>query len=319
MYLAHGLTLALTWFIVTSAGFSWAVAAVAGRLVDLEGGRAPSPRGWFALRMCPSVAAFLFVTAVFVPSYWRFEPRQSAETLDVTIVLGAAAAVAMIALAAARGVAASRAVARRTRDWMSTATPLATDVSTVPAFLIQTPAPLMALAGVFRPRMFVSAQLAQVLSPEELAATIAHEVAHWHAADNLKRLTIRLAPDFLGGTSIARRLERRWASAVEQAADDRGTAGDPALRCALASALLKVARLMPKPAPVLEPISTLVGGGELASRIERLLDEPAPGRMPCRSRTWVATAAVALALPAAYGPLLHAIHEASELLVNNLP
>jgi hypothetical protein len=76
---------------------------------------------------------------------------------------------------------------------------------------------------------------------------------------------------------------------------------------------------MPQSTPPLEPISTLVGGGELASRVQRLLNAPsAPaGRL---SRSVVAAAAAAIAgLAIAYGPLLRAIHDATEVLVNSLP
>jgi hypothetical protein len=70
-------------------------------------------------------------------------------------------------------------------------------------------------------------------------------------------------------------------------------------------------------------MSTLVGGGDLTSRIERLLDDPAyrPRRMS-RARLMAAiTGAAVLAAVAvlSYGSLLHAIHEATEVLVNGLP
>src|SRR5262249_62405812 len=92
-------------------------------------------------------------------------------------------------------------------------------------------------------------------------------------------------------------------------------------RCTRAPALVRAARRAP-PAPArLEPISTLVGGGELASRIERLLDEsstPAATRRAPRRSIAFCTAGLA-ALAVTYGPLLRVIHEATEILVNTLP
>src|ERR1019366_10566357 len=120
---------------------------------------------------------------------------------------------------------------------------------------------LMALVGVLRPRLFVARRLLDALTAEELAASVAHEAGHRRAWDNLKRLAMRAAPDLLAITGIARGIERRWASASDHAADRRA-AGDGPTRCALASALVKVARLTPPMTPLAEPISTLVDGGE---------------------------------------------------------
>src|SRR5207249_8528470 len=94
-----------------------------------------------------------------------------------------------------------------------------------------------------------------------------------HAWDNLKRLAMRASPDVLGWTQAARRLERAWAAASEHAADTGASVADRAARLALASALVKVARLMPPPSSCTEPISTLTGGGEIAARVQWLIDD----------------------------------------------
>jgi len=88
---------------------------------------------------------------------------------------------------------------------------------------------------------------------------------------------------------------------------------------ALASALVKVARLMPERI-TREPISTLIAGGEIAARVRRLLDDRALAPAAAR-RQGVRAAALALgvAVCAAYGPLLHAVHHVTEMLVVSLP
>src|SRR5439155_5531797 len=102
----------------------------------------------------------------------------------------------------------------------------------------------------------------------------AHELAHDRGWDNLKRLAMRGAPDLLHWTHTAHLVERRWAAAAEHTADAAATiAGSRTARLALASALVKVARLMPAAPSLGEPISTLVDGGEIAARVERLIDE----------------------------------------------
>ena len=136
---------------------------------------------------------------------------------------------------------------------------------------------------------------------------------------------MRTAPDFLATTSVAGALERRWASAAEQVADrracemvtlaDRGRA-----RCALASAIVKVARMMPPMSPAAEPICTLVDGGDIASRVRSLLDDGAPAATTPRAHGYAIGAVLAAAaLAFAFAPLLRVVHVATEVLVHTLP
>jgi hypothetical protein len=138
------------------------------------------------------------------------------------------------------------------------------------------------------------------------------------------------APDVLRWTPAARRLEHQWAASAEHradaaVADASARASGPTTRLALASALVKVARLMPAPAAFTEPISTLVGGGEIAARVQRLIDdgpEPSASR-PRPIAPWTARCAAAsaatIALAYGYAPLLAAVHTATEILVHRLP
>src|SRR5262249_11461292 len=113
----------------------------------------------------------------------------------------------------------------------------------------------------------------------------------------------------------------RWVSAAEHAADRMGNAATPALRYALASALVKVARLMPPEPTMGEPISTLIGGGEIASRVRILLDDRVAPPVPrYRRLSWPGAAAVGRPpLLVAYQPLLHSSHERPEAVVPAAP
>jgi len=316
-YLLYGATLALAWFAIVSA-FATTIVALWTRRVMARLEHAPSAV-WFALRVLPGAAAALFVAAIFLPSYWLFEPRDAGEAFNVTLLALAGLAVGALVAAGLRGVAAWHRAALRTRTWMRTARPLALPGTQVPAFELDADAPLLALAGIVRPRLLVTRGLLAALTPEELAACVAHELAHSRSHDNLKRLAMRLMPDVLPFTTAAGVLERRWASSAEHRADRHASAGDAQARWALASALLKVARLTPL-TPITEPISALVGGADLASRVSRLLDERPRARRATGAAIWIAAGAAALAATAwVYTPLLYSVHRATELLLRSLP
>ena len=322
-FLAHGATLALAWFLAMNIALS-ALAVVAAREAGARrfGRSSALP---FVLRLFPATASAAFVVGVFVPSYWRFEPREFVEGFDVTLTIFAAGAALLLIGSCARGAIGWWRAAARARTWTETAEPLGLEGVGIPAFRIDAPQPVMALVGILRPRLLVTRGLIDALTPEELAASLAHEVCHHRAWDNLKRLAMLGAPDVLRWTPAARRLEHEWVTCAEHGADAAATnpSGRTA-RLALASALVKVARLMPTQPRIVEPISTLIGGGEIAARVEWLIDDgPEPAASRRQRVVWAArgTAAVAAATTLAYGyaPLLDIVHTATEILVNRLP
>jgi len=318
-YLLHGTTLALAWFILLNVATSVVVAIVSARQASVSGTSTwyQSPAFCLALRLSPAVLSVLFVAVLFLPSYWRYEPREFVEGFDVSLTTLAIAATVIIGSAVARGVTAWRRAARRTAGWMRAARPLALTGISMPAFAIDTDAPIMALVGVLRPRLLITQPVLDALTDEELSAAVAHELGHRRALDNLKRLAMRAAPDLLSATRVARALERRWAVASEHAAD-RGAGNGDRARCALAAALVKVARLTPPVTPIGEPISALVDGGDITSRVQRLLDD-APTARRGRTARWLAPAIALSTLILTYTPLLRTVHAVTEILVNSLP
>lgn len=318
-FILHGVTLALVWFIAINLVLSVAVAAVAKRLTRRPGVGAPA--FWLGLRLLPAAASIAFVGAVFLPSYWQYEPRELVEGFDPELAGVALLAVAVCAAAAIRGALAWRRASTRAQAWLELSQPLAMPAIALPSYEIDIATPMMALVGIVRPRLFITRGVLDALTSEELDAAVAHELGHWRAADNLKRLAMRAAPDLLMASAASRAVERRWAAAAEHDADQR--AADAAsdvpersrLRCALASALVKVARLMPPPTPTRDPISTLVDGGDIESRVHSLLDD-APAASPARALSVAALVGAAAATALLYAPLLRAVHAFTELIVN---
>ena len=133
----------------------------------------------------------MFVGGVFVPSYWRYEPRDYAEGFDVTLDSGGAGGVhgSCVARAAARrGRVAPRVATVRAHGMQTRSRRLVLAGTPMPAFEIDAEAPIVALVGVLRPRLLVTRGVVAALTEEELAASVAHEIGHWRALDNLKRL-----------------------------------------------------------------------------------------------------------------------------------
>ena len=313
-YALHGVTIGLVWFGLVNVAVAAFVALVARRALLREANR--DAAFWLTLRLLPAAAASAFVIALFAPSYWQYEPRD-VEDLDLLLSVGALAAALLIAVSVVRGGRAWRRAASRTRAWLRVARRIETAAG-IPVYEVPIAAPMMALSGVLRPRLLVTRGVVEALTVEELQAGIAHEIGHFRAGDNLKRLAMRAAPDVLVSTRTAADIEARWASAAEHDADRAGAA-DNETRCALASALVKIAKLTPLSTPIAEPISTLVDGGDITSRVHRLLDDAAP---PASSR-WSARVGTAVLVAAggtlSYSTLLWLVHEATEVIVNTLP
>jgi hypothetical protein len=319
-YLLYGATLGFTWFLVLNLTLSLASAAVApwtGRWLSNAGASARA-RALLALRLAPAAVSVAFVAGVFLPSFLRLEPRNFDEAFGVTTTTFAAASLALVVAALWRGAAALAEAARHTRRWLRSAVAIGLPQSPVPAFCVDLDAPAMTLVGVFRPKLLVTRSVLELLSPEELSAAIEHEAGHRRAWDNLKRLIMRATPDALSVLPACRRLEHEWALAAEQAADAHA-AHDASCGVALASALVKVARLTPASNQAL--VSPLVGGEAIALRVSQLLNPPARrARSIAGDAAMIGLAMAGIALVVVrYGPLLETVHDISEVVVRVLP
>jgi beta-lactamase regulating signal transducer with metallopeptidase domain len=139
------------------------------------------------------------------------------------------------------------------------------------AVIVEKDAPLLALAGVLRPRLVVSDGVLRSLSSEEFEAALHHENAHRASRDNLKRLLLLLLPDPIPFLPACTLLERAWAKYTEWAADDEAAGGDSRRALFLAAALLRVARMGAGPQLSFLHTSLVAGDGDLSARINRLL------------------------------------------------
>ncbi len=234
------------------------------------------------LRLLPPGFAVAVVACLCVPSYLWLEPRSTSEEVGTACLAAAVLSTLCWTLAMARSWRATsrslgyirycQMVGRRAR--------LGADSSV--AWVVEGPAPFLALAGIVHPRLMVSSAVVAALPAEQLAAALRHEHAHQVSRDNLKRLLVLLAPDVIPFWRSFDSLERGWSRFAEWAADDRAVAGDSRRSLSLAAALVRVARMgaCPQTPPLVT--SLLADNEDLAQRVDRLLRD-APDEANARS------------------------------------
>jgi Zn-dependent protease with chaperone function len=237
----------------------------------------------FALRVFPGAVVIVCVAALLLPAYIAHEPRQTAE--EISLKLGALATIsaAGLLLAAWRGAAAWVATRTLINNWRRDAEPVKLDQAPVPAYRLRHPFPVVAVVGVFRPRLFIAGQLFDQLSREELAAAIAHECGHLAARDNLKRALLRVCRDVLTIVPCERELDRAWAKNSEAAADEYAARNGAGAALDLASALVNIARLAPAGVKPAIPAGALLIGEDasgIAGRANRLMELATAGLQP---------------------------------------
>jgi len=256
--------------------------AVAWRVV------APRTSGWraaararllFTLRALPPALAALFVFALVVPAYILNEPAHTDETVGVKLLFLAAASAAGVLLALKRVGATWLATRRLACAWMRQAEPVAIRGVAIPVYRIRHRFPIIAVVGIMRPRLFIAAQVFDGLADDELAAALAHERRHVEARDNLKRALLQAGQDALLFFPVGRVLARSWQRESELAADEFAASAGKAAALNLASAIIKISRLIPAGArPVLPAGAHLLGAEEdgLSRRVLNLLRLAAP-------------------------------------------
>ena len=247
------------------------------RFADSRTPRAAA-RYLIVLRLLPFALAILFVIALCVPSYLWLEPAASSERVGVlSVILGFLGAAAWL-ISIARSIHSLMASWRHNRlcRLAGVHTPIPGESSSL--LVVESDAPLLAMSGLFRPRLLISRGVLQTLSSEELSAALLHEHAHLTSRDNAKRLFLLLAPDIFPFFQPLRALEHSWSRLAEWAADDEATAGDSNRSVSLAAALIQVARMGSAPRMPYLSTSLLACDRDLSARVDRLLHPVAPAR-----------------------------------------
>ena len=231
----------------------------------------------FILRMLPSVLAMMVVLGLCVPSYLWLEPQFASERVGLACLLLTALAGVACSHSLIRTARAINASVRLRSEWLRSG--LGTSLNEKElhsavdqqAMVVSQRKPLLALSGIFRPRMIISRGVLAALSKEQLDVAAHHETAHRDSHDNLKRLFLVLSPEFFPFANGFAALEKTWARFSEWAADDEAVQEDSQRALSLATALLRVARMGAQPRLSILQTSLLPEDQDLSARVDRLL------------------------------------------------
>lgn len=227
------------------------------------------------LRLLPAAAAALVTAAIAVPAFLAFEPVRASEPVGPLLIVLALIGCAVMLSAAAMAIRTIADTARLTRVWLQSAERLSVDPpSGFTTYVIDSATPIVALIGVFTPRLIAARAVVNACTREEFAAIVAHERGHYRSHDNLKRWLLACAPDVLRWTRVHDEISLAWRDASEDAADDAAAHDAPDARVDLAALLLKIARLAPNSSAPLT-VSAFADADGLERRVRRLLSAPA--------------------------------------------
>lgn len=262
------------------------------------------------IRLLPAVGSAILVLTVVLPAFLLYEPPHAHDHPGPLLLASALFALLVLADGARRGIGAWRA----TRALLRSAQPLHTDTLAggPEVTVINVNEPLVAVIGGWRQRIVAARCVAAACDPEEFHQVLAHEAAHLRARDNLKLLLLLTMPDALAWLPTGAALTERWRAATELEADERASGCDRRKRAALASALIKVARLSlasSRPRKLVRTAAPVTG---LEHRIRRLL---APSPAERRGFPGLRVLTGALLLPLLAVPLYESVHRLLEALV----
>jgi Zn-dependent protease with chaperone function len=325
MYLILGATLALAAFFLLHACFSLGARLLSFLVRKTGPGSRTNARLFFLMRVFPACAAVLCTALLVVPSYLSLEPHSTAEHMGWLLPLVAVLAGGLIASAWFEAFVSWRKSRVILRDWLRRSEAVSLPGVGIPSYRLRETFPVVAVIGALRPRLFISEQLFEVLNKEELSAAIEHEMGHLVARDNLKRWLAAMCPSALPFGS--RSLEKLWHEARERWADRYAVEHGEAAPLNLASALIKVSRLVPAQKPPSIPAGAYLleqqDLPEIALRVHALLDA-ADGESSAATRGadlrrvvlygFLVSGLVLLAV--SYSSVLMGVHEVLEKLLH---
>lgn len=254
----------------------------------------------YLVQIAPALLAAFASFALCLPAWLCSEPNRAIEGVSLACVLLALALALWLASGLVRGLRITLRTLRLTRIRRRSATALAADGS-LPVLCVPDFGLPVALVGLLRPTVLLSARFAAVADPGALALALAHERSHAAHRDNWKLLTLAFLPRCDRVLPGRLRWIGLWQTAADWAADDDAVAGDPARSLLLAQVLVAAARCAHGPQPPLLCTALTSAEAGLAARVDRLIHLQSDARQNSAaglgwSAAFVLFAAAALAL-----------------------
>jgi Zn-dependent protease with chaperone function len=274
------------------------------------------------LRFAPSLATLIAAAVFIVPAFLKYEPRTTKEPVSLALAVLAVIASTIIFGALHRAISAVLQSNRVMKRWMVNAVEQPMGLDGISVHRCRHDSPVIAVLGLWRTRIFVSDEVFEVLSAEELNAALRHEAVHARGRDTFKKLLLHLSPNVFPTLDLLAPVRESWARTRELCADEEAVCHDAQRTLSLASALVKVARLScSSEMPTLSAALKNDGQNFLSYRVERLLQISEVGPRPSVESDrnslggWAVCAGVLLLGVAAYPQALSFTHELLELFV----
>jgi len=263
-----------------------------------------------ALRLLPAMGSATLVLTVVLPAFLLYEPPHAHDHPGPLLVGSALFTLLAFGDGIRRGLSAwraTRALLHRSKPLPLRQAPDGTEVA-----VINTKEPLVGVVGSVRQRIVAARCVATACDHEEFHQVLAHEAAHMHARDNLKLLLLVMMPDALAWLPAGSALTAHWRAVTELEADERASGSDPRKRVALASALIKVARLSLASGRPRQAVRAAGAVSGIEQRVRRLL---APSAALPRGFPGRRVLACALLVPLLAVPLYATVHRLIEAFV----
>ena len=262
-----------------------------------------------ALRLFPVVGALLVAVTIVLPAFLSCEPHHDREATGPLLLFLAAFALLTLGHGIWRGWRAQT-ESRLLLHQCGRANRCVVENGQI-VQVVDVADPIVAVVGGWRPQVIAAECIIAACSRDEFRQVVAHEAAHVSARDNLKLLLLLACPDALAWTALGGVLCERWRSEAEFAADQLATGHDPRKRIALASALIKVARLFDSSQRARPALTMSVAVDNVEGRVRQLLAPP----HAASSTMGKVLATFALIMPVVALPLYAFVHELIETLV----
>jgi len=288
----------------------WAAIRVWRRLSRHARGDGPDANAIFLVSVAPAVLGLSVALLITLPAFLLFEPSGGREQPGLLLSGSAALGAVYVLTAVGRALSMARLSRSCLVTWMRDASDLPPAQWGLPAFAIDARYPVVAIAGVIRPRLLIDRRVLAACSADELRVIAGHELAHAKNYDNARRLLMAAC---VGSSSSS---ATEWRHAAEVAADERA-ASDPDGAAVLAGVLIKIARLATASARPPIPFAAIYDSGSLETRVQRLLSlNPLPARRHWPAPLTASVSVLSVAMAAQAPQWLFAVHSLIERLVH---